>query len=608
MKLTVINAMRAVVGVALMAGLWTILASLIFLLSTRLIWHFEYPLYQWWLYFLYGSADPLTRYWLKISAGLAFALTLGGAVALLFTGRNSWFRSPFVPAIKPTVRGGSDNFGHADWMSMSEARKLFPGGAQEYGGVVIGEAYRVDQDKVAGKAFNPADTSSWGRGGKMPLLIDPCKAGPTHSLVFAGAGSFKSTSAVSTLLTWKGSAVVLDPSGELGPMLRAAREAMGHEVHELSFDTGTGFNALDWIDINSPLATTNVLSVVNWVCGDQQSGKDANNDFFASRGKALVSCLLCHLLWEPDIPQPEKTLFQLRAGLSLPEEDMRNLLNAIHKGSHSALARDYAGTLKGLVAETFSGIYAHADEVTAWLSNPAFAAIVSGDSFQTKDLLKGNTTVFLQIPLSALETTPAVGRTVIGALVNCAYEANGATNGRILYLLDEVARLGPMRILETARDAGRKYGITLQLLYQSVGQLEKQWGKEGKREWYDGVSHRTYAAVQDLDTARELEETFGNYAVESISSGTNRGSSGKLFEVSSMSSGSNVSKQEMSRALIRREELMNDCRADEAFIIVRGARPLRCGRAIYFRRPELAAQVAANRFNKNGAAETGKSA
>src|SRR5690606_35832949 len=132
------------------------------------------------------------------------------------------------------------------------------------------------------KPFNPADRSSWGRGGREPLLIDPCKAGPTHSLVFAGAGSFKSTSAVSTLLTWKGSAVVLDPSGELGPMLRAAREGMGHEVHELSFETGTGFNALDWIDTASALATTNVLSVVSWVCGDQQSGKDANNDFFAS--------------------------------------------------------------------------------------------------------------------------------------------------------------------------------------------------------------------------------------------------------------------------------------------------------------------------------------
>lgn len=592
-------AARALVIATLLSALWTILASSIFLAGTRLTAHFDFPLYQWWLYLLYQWDNGQTRYWLLVSGSCASAITIAVLATFFLMGGelSSWLGG----RRRAVVRGRSDNFGHADWMSMREARSLFPGGTDDYGGIVVGEAYRVDQDKVANKPFNPADRSSWGRGGREPLLIDPCKAGPTHSLVFAGAGSFKSTSAVSTLLTWKGSTVVLDPSGELGPMLRAAREGMGHEVHELSFETGTGFNALDWIDTASALATTNVLSVVSWVCGDQQSGKDANNDFFASRGKALVSCLLCHLLWDPEVPRQDKTLRQLRAGLSLPEEDMRELLNVIHATSHSVLARDYAGTLKGLVPETFSGIYAHADEVTAWLSNPAFADIVSKGDFSTNDLLDGRTTIFLQIPLSALETTPAVGRTVIGALLNCAYEANGATNGRILYLLDEVARLGPMRILETARDAGRKYGITLQLLYQSVGQLEKQWGKEGKREWYDGVSHRTYAAVQDLDTARELEETFGNYGVESVSSGTNKGSSGKLFEAASMSSGSNISKQEISRALIRREELMNDCRADEAFIIVRGARPLRCGRAIYFRRPDLTARVTANRFNKSGA-------
>ena len=263
---------------------------------------------------------------------------------------------------------------------------------------------------------------------------------------------------------------------------------------------------------------------------------------------------------------------------------------------------DYAGTLMGLVDETFSGVYANADESTSWLANPAFASIVSGDSFKSRNLLGGKLTVFLQIPLAALQSTPAIGRVVIGALLNAAYEADGKVAGRILYLLDEAARLGPMKILETARDAGRKYGITLQLLYQSVGQLERQWGRQAKREWYDGVSHRSYAAVQDLETAKELEETFGSYGVMATSEGSNTGSSGKSFETGSRSRGANTSYHEISRPLIRREELMNDCRTDEVFMIIRGAKPLRCGRAIYFRRPELKARIAVNRFAKDGAA------
>nr|WP_239020432.1 MULTISPECIES: type IV secretory system conjugative DNA transfer family protein [Acetobacteraceae] len=165
--------------------------------------------------------------------------------------------------------------------------------------------------------------------------------------------------------------------------------------------------------------------------------------------------------------------------------------------------------------------------------------------------------------------------------------------------MDEVARLGRMRIMATARDAGRKYGITLRLLYQSVGQLEEQWGREGKRAWYEAAAHRTYVAISDLDTAKELEETFGQYGVMATSEGSNSGTSGKGWEAGNRSRGTNTSYHEISRPLIRREELLNDARVDEAFVVVRDGRPLRCGMPIYFRRPEIREKIAANRFNKH---------
>jgi type IV secretion system protein VirD4 len=607
-KLSMRLGAKIIVGLVLIAAAWTVIASLIFLVGTRLIGSFAHPFYQWWTYFLYAPANPVVVLWLKIGAAMASAAVLVFAAALMFRRRlvGPSLRQGLFVGIPRPMRGATDNHGHADWLSIAKAREVFPGPSAAFGGVVVGEAYRVDQDKVSAVAFDPANKATWGTGGKAPLLIDPCKSGPTHSLIFAGAGSFKSTSAASTLLTWTGSAVVLDPSGELAPMLAGARKNMDHTVHQLGLRGTTGFNVVDWIDIESPLATTNVLSVVGWVCGDSQTrgggGTDKGSEFFGARGRAMVACLLAHMLWDPSMPKELKTLRTLRVCVATPEKEMREVLKGIHKNSLSPLARDYAGTLMGLVVETFSGVYANADESTSWLANPAFASIVSGDTFKSGDLLGGKVTVFLQIPLAALQSTPAIGRVVIGALLNAAYEADGRVVGRILYLLDEAARLGPMKILETARDAGRKYGITLQLLYQSVGQLERQWGRDGKREWYDGVSHRSYAAVQDLETAKELEETFGSYAVMATSEGSNTGSSGKSFETGSRSWGANASYHEISRPLIRREELMNDCRTDEVFVIIRGAKPLRCGRAIYFRRPELKAKIAANRFNDNAAA------
>jgi hypothetical protein len=154
----------------------------------------------------------------------------------------------------------------------------------------------------------------------------------------------------------------------------------------------------------------------------------------------------------------------------------------------------------------------------------AYADLVSGSSFHTRDLVNGRLTVFVQVPLKTLQATPALGRVIVGALLNAAYEADGRVRGRILFLLDEVARLG---YLEQARYAGRNYGITLLLLYQSLGQLVGQWGREGKQAWYDATSWRLFAAVQDPDTTRELSAICGEYAVVATAEGNSAGSQGR---------------------------------------------------------------------------------
>jgi type IV secretion system protein VirD4 len=179
------------------------------------------------------------------------------------------------------------------------------------------------------------------------------------------------------------------------------------------------------------------------------------------------------------------------------------------------------------------------------------------------------------------------------------YRADGDTSGRVLYLLDEAARLGRMSVLQQARDAGRKYGITLELLYQSVGQLEDIWGQHEKRAWYDSVSWRAYAAIRDERTARELSDAFGSYGVIAWSEGDNTGrqSGQNLVAIGSRSRGQNTNRHEIRRRLITPDELIQDTRTDELFVIA-GGRPIRCGRAIYFRRREFEGLIQPSRFSR----------
>jgi type IV secretion system protein VirD4 len=582
-------AMFAAAAVAALA-LWTVLASLIFLYGTGLLSSFAVPVWQWWLYALYAPPHPVVRFWLWLSGAgpvlLAVVIGLGPAFRKMRSGPSG--RAGIV-------RGSSDNHGHADWLSMRDARARFPGAHPTYGGVVVGEAYRVDEDTAARLAFDPQRRATWGRGGTAPLLIDPCERGPTHSLIFAGSGGFKSTCAVSTLLHWTGSAVVLDPSCELGPMLSATRKELEHRLVSLRLGGEEGFNALDWIDATAPAAESNVHAVIAWVFGETRPS-DPGDEFFRARGKELAACLLAHILWDEEMPAEYKTLRTLRIGLSQPETQLRKQLKVVHRTSGSQMAREIAGSLMEVVDETFSGIVASANEGTAWLSVPAYASLVCGNSFQTAEIATGKLTVFIQCPLKALLVTPAVARVITGALLNALYEADGNVTGRVLFLLDEAYLLGPMKVLLQARDAGRKYGITLQLLYQSIGQAIEQWGRDGVRAWYDGCSWRGYAAIADTDTAKEVSAACGEFAVVAVSEGDNRGRQGKLGELGSRSKGSTANRHEIKRSLIKPDELLHDVREDELFVFARGVRPLRCGRAIYFRRPEIVSKVAPNRF------------
>ncbi len=133
------------------------------------------------------------------------------------------------------------------------------------------------------------------------------------------------------------------------------------------------------------------------------------------------------------------------------------------------------------------------------------------------------------------------------------------------------------------------------LLYQSVGQIRKHFGPEGKEAWFDGVGLISFAAVGDIATAREISALCGEITIELGSKSKPLGWGG---EKSSGRSTETLSYQR--RPLILPHEIVQTMRLDEQIILVKGRPPLRCGRAIYFRRPELSKVLGANRFARKG--------
>ena len=450
---------------------------------------------------------------------------------------------------------------------------------------MVGEADRVDLGPAARIPFDPENRATWGRGGRAPLMIDPCRRGSTHSMVIGGGGTYKSTTLVTSLLTWRKSIFCLDPAEELAALVAAELVDRGRKVMRLEIG-GAGPNVLDGIDITSPLAETRLRAVVGRIIGPM-SGND-KDEKFKRWGRTIILALLAHMMWEPTIPAELKTLRALRDGLDGGMEVVRNRLRGIAETSHSMLARSLASTMWDMVDETFSGALGNATEDTEWLASAAYGDLVSGDAYRMSELNEGNLVVFCQVPQEALEHTPAVARVLVGCHLDAVFAAKGRVDGRVFFPIDEAILIGRDPALKIARDQGRKSKITLQLFYQSEGQIEEVWTVAGKRAWFDGLSWRTYAGVQNLESARELSAILGTFGARAMSRGINRGKSGKAMETANTSRGSNISEHEISRDLAKPHELLADMRDDERITLVRNRPPMRHGAAIGFRRPEIA--------------------
>ncbi|SMF56496.1 type IV secretion system protein VirD4 [Xaviernesmea oryzae] len=516
---------------------------------------------------------------------------IGGSAALLagvFALRvglrgNAAFASP----APQRIHGRRAIHGEADWMKMPDAAKLFP----ERGGVVIGERYRVDRDSVAATPFRADDPESWGAGGTSSLLCFDGSFGSSHGIVFAGSGGFKTTSVtIPTALKWGDGLVVLDPSSEVAPMVIDHRRKAGRNVIVLDPATpAIGFNALDWIGRHGNTKEEDIVAVATWIMTDNARTASARDDFFRASAMQLLTALIADVCLSGHTDQRYQTLRRVRANLSEPEPKLRERLTRIYEQSESDFVKENVAVFVNMTPETFSGVYANAVKETHWLSYPNYAALVSGDSFSTDDLAEGGADLFIALDLKVLEAHPGLARVVIGSLLNAIYNRNGEVKGRTLFLLDEVARLGYLRILETARDAGRKYGITLTMIFQSIGQMREAYGgRDATSKWFESASWISFAAINDPDTADYISKRCGDTTVEVDQTNRSTGMKG---------SSRSRSKQLSRRPLIMPHEVLR-MRSDEQIVFTSGNPPLRCGRAIWFRRDDMKACVGENRFHR----------
>lgn len=117
---------------------------------------------------------------------------------------------------------------------------------------------------------------------------------------------------------------------------------------------------------------------------------------------------------------------------------------------------------------------------------------------------------------------------------------------------------------------------------------ETYGGRDAASKWFESASWISFAAINDPETADYISRRCGMTTVEIDQVSRS---------VQSKGSSRTRSKQLAARPLIQPHEVLR-MRADEQIVFTAGNAPLRCGRAIWFRRDDMKGCVGARAFSK----------
>lgn len=357
-----------------------------------------------------------------------------------------------------------------------------------------------------------------------------------HCLTVAGSRGGKGISLiVPNLILWPGSALVLDPKGELARMTaRTRREAHRQDVVVLdpfgvSGQPCASCNLLDAIDLDSPRVVADILLLLESLIPESAASQDSH---WINGGRELVLSLIVHAkvhLHRPSLVDVYDLLSGKHGTVMGTVDEPSDVFGAMlydHQSLNGAL-RAMAIRWLEIPDREQGSILSTARRALGWLeglNNPeaAMTRVSARSAFQLADLKRRDVTLYLCLPASDMHGY----RSWLRAFVNMAMSALEHTPSRagtppVLLLLDEFATLGYMPSLEKAAGLLAGAGVKLWPIIQDLGQLEAIYGKRwGTFIGNAGVT-TWHALGGDRPTTEYLSARLGNtqYWEEEMPSG-----------------------------------------------------------------------------------------
>lgn len=300
-----------------------------------------------------------------------------------------------------------------------------------------------------------------------------------HVVTVAGSRAGKSSTVlIPNLMRYPGSAVVLDPKGELARATAGHRAKMGQSVFVLDPFGETGVQTA----AHNPFAELG-HGKPEHVAADAAQLADAliignpRDPHWTDSAKNLVRGIALHLL---ATDPASATMRELRRLLNATPPELDGLFEAMvmstaFEGIVANIGASFLGK-KESGGRELQGILSTAQEQTAPLDD--VVRITERSDFRLSDLRSGTITLYLVLPGMRMGTHYRWLRLVIQQAL-AAMERAPVPRGRlpVWFILEEFPALGHMRSIETAAGLMAGFGVKLWSVLQDLTQLQTHYPK-----------------------------------------------------------------------------------------------------------------------------------
>lgn len=393
---------------------------------------------------------------------------------------------------------------------------------------------------------------------------------PGHLLTVAGTGQGKSaTQIIANLMTYRGSAVVIDPKGELYATTAERRRRFGR-VYRLAPLARKGepptdhYNPMEeledpdapWRELGSRARRLAEMLIVRQ--GDKGAAEAA---FWENEAVNLLTAIIMYVVETERFYGRTPTLDAVRRICSLPvlggrkqredgvEEYVEDILRAMGTISRNEMVRRQGNAFRGRDTKQLGSFLSEINSNLAfWDGHPGFSEATSRCDFKFADLEKEPMTVYLTVPFKDMATSFRFLRAMIGMAFSALDEKPEAKEASVLFILDEFAALRDMDFMRDAVAQMRSSGAWFWFFVQDLAQLEGIYGKWAE-VFLSQTDHQIFfGGTLDPKTKKHISTALGvtTFAYRdaninwSHSIGENHGGSEQPTQIGGVSYGRNV--------------------------------------------------------------------